>query len=58
MAPKQIQTPGKNAKQTEIKKPEDPPALQLDVDDALIDDQHPKDTIRGGPADKKSPGPA
>jgi len=28
------------------------PDFKIDVDEALIDDQHPKDTIEGGPKDK------
>ena len=29
--------------------------FQIDVDEALIDDKHPKDTIQGGPPEKKRP---
>jgi hypothetical protein len=33
------------------------PDFQIDVDEALIDDKHPKDTIQGGPAGQKRPSP-
>ena len=36
--------------QYKLKKAEE---FQIDVDEALIDDQHPKDTVRGGPVDKE-----
>jgi hypothetical protein len=32
--------------------------FEIDVDDAMIDDQHPKDTIQGGPPSPNKKGPA
>jgi hypothetical protein len=29
------------------------PGFQMDVHEGLVDDKHPKDTIRGGPKDAK-----
>jgi hypothetical protein len=61
----QKQTRGSNKVPTQNNaKPEKSDSLEIDVDDAMIDDQHPKDTIRGGPpgvdfrAGKKRPGSA
>ncbi len=51
---RQIQTPSKIAKQPKVEAPKKPQDVQVDVDDALIDDEHPKDTIRGGPIDRNS----
>jgi hypothetical protein len=41
----------KDSTPKKIEKPKED-KLQIDVDDALIDDEHPKDTIQGGPPDK------
>jgi hypothetical protein len=63
MPRKQTRKPDKAPGQI-IEKPEKPNGLEIDVDDAMIDDQHPKDTIQGGPrgvdfkAGKKRPGSA
>jgi hypothetical protein len=54
MAQKQIQTPSKIAKQHKVEAPKKTQEVRVDVDDALIDDEHPKDTIRGGPIDRNS----
>ena len=55
MAQKQIQTPSKIAKQHTVERTKKPQEVQVDVEDALLDDEHPKDTIRGGPIDRNSP---
>ena len=57
MHPKQIRKPSKTKKQT-TERPSKQQEYRVDVDDALIDDEHPKDTIRGGPVDKNPAGTA
>ena len=45
---KQVKRPEETEKGKE--KPDNPAKTLVDVDDAQIDDQHPQDTIQGGPS--------